>query len=125
MKNAMEPCNRYIVHGIVLEIPRSLVTPAIHDALESGYYEHPEADELGELIQDGEVILEIGAGVGLISTIAARNPRTRKVYAIEANPNLIPIIKRTHALNQVEASVFNEVLGDANGIIDFAIHKDF
>lgn len=102
-----------------------MITPIIHESLDSGTYESAEADELSSLIQDGEVILEVGAGIGFISTLSARNPSTKRVFAIEANPRLMDVIKRTHQLNSVNVTTFHEMVGDHDGTATFHIHRDF
>lgn len=122
---ALNLTERFTVRGVKLEIPRYLLTDRIRAAMKEGWYEGHEAAELDHLIQDGDVVLEIGAGVGLISTLAKLNPKTQRVYAVEADPRLIPIIARTHALNGVDVTIYNEILGPSSGEAQFTIHDDF
>ena len=117
--------NKYRIRNVEIEVPREIITPIVHEALQGGWYESDEADELHHLIQEGEVILEIGAGLGFIGTLAARDPRTSQIHSYEANPHLIPVIRKTHELNGVDVNIHNEVLGDRGGFVDFNIHKDF
>jgi FkbM family methyltransferase len=115
----------YAYRGISIELPDAIATPPVHAALTGGYYETPEADELNALLEDGEVVLEIGAGIGLISTLAAKDPRTRSVAAVEANPALIPVLRRTHALNDVNVATYNEVLGPRDGTAELHLYPEF
>jgi FkbM family methyltransferase len=113
------------VLGVKLEVPHSLLAAPIRKALLNGSYESAEGSILEGLIQEGDVILEIGAGLGLISTIAARSPKTSRVIAVEADPQLIPTIRRTHEINNVDVAVYNEMLGASEGTHDFFVSEHF
>ena len=43
-------------------------------------------------------MLEIGAGIGFISTLLSRQRRVSRVLAVEANPHLLDYMARLHAL---------------------------
>jgi FkbM family methyltransferase len=94
-------------------------------SIRSGDYEAHEAAELDALIQPGEVILEIGAGCGFISTYCAKNSHTAAVFCVEANPRLIEVIRLTHRVNNVTATVYNEIPAREDGEADFFVHQDF
>lgn len=124
--NLTQPSPEVLMYrGLRLELPRSMLTDPIRDAFTKNYYESAESDELGYLLQDGEVVLEIGAGIGFISTLCAKDSRVRKVFAVEANPELIPICRRTYQLNQVSVELFHEMLGTEDGTALFHLHRDF
>jgi len=111
--------------GVLIPVIPGIFSDDITNSVKLGSYESHEASVLDGLIQPGEVILEIGAGCGFISTYCAKNPRTYKVFCVEANPNLIDPIKLTHAVNAVTVPVFNEILGNEDGETDFYLHRDF
>jgi FkbM family methyltransferase len=120
-----ESLAHYSLRGITLELPSSLLTSNPKAALEQGYYEGREADELVELIGDGERILDIGSGIGFIAALAKKDTRTGAVFAVEAYPNLIPILRRTFEINEVEVMIFNEILGKEAGESLFFINENF
>ncbi|WP_161140097.1 FkbM family methyltransferase [Propylenella binzhouense] len=111
--------------GVRFEFPASVLTDRMRQAFSHNFYEVEESEELPYLLQDGEVVLELGAGVGFISTLCAKDPRVSKVFAIEANPALIPICRRTYELNDVSVTIFNEMVGPQSGHATFHVHKDF
>jgi FkbM family methyltransferase len=111
--------------GILIPIIPQVFSDQIAAAVRNGTYEVSEAGELDALIQPDEVILEIGAGCGFISSYCAKNPHTKAVYCVEANPALIEVIRLTHEVNQVHVTVYHEVLAKEAGETDFYIHKDF
>jgi FkbM family methyltransferase len=112
-------------HGVLIPVIPGIFSDDITNSVKLGNYEAHEASLLDGLIQPQEVILEIGAGCGFISTYCAKNPHTDKVFCVEANPNLIDAIKLTHTVNAVGVTVFNEVLGKEDGETDFYLHRDF
>lgn len=83
--------------------------------LRNDQYEEREAAAVRALVKPGEVAMELGAGIGFMSTLMARARRAAHVHAFEANPSLIPYIKRVHALNGVSdrVTVTNALLGPA------------
>ncbi len=111
--------------GLRLELPPEVATENIRNALSQGWYEALEAQQVPYLLQPGEIVLEVGAGIGLISTLCAKDRRTKEVHAVEANPQLIPVIKHTHKINKAKVKVYNEVLADADGMTSFYLHRDF
>jgi FkbM family methyltransferase len=116
-----------IVHfDVKIPVHEDVFSPNLLKSFTEGRYEQHEARELGRIIQQGERVLEIGAGVGFISTIVSRNPLTSSLRCYEANPRLIPIIREVHELNGVgNAEVRNGVLGHAGGSATFYLRKDF
>ena len=111
--------------GVLLPIVPAVFSDEIARAVRSGQYEESEAAELDGLIQPGEVILEIGAGCGFMSTYCAKNRDVVSVNCVEANPQMIDVIRLTHRVNQVGVTVLNEVLGKQDGTADFYVHPSF
>lgn len=123
--NATGDVTSYRVSGVLLEIPNSILNDRMRKTFSNGNYEGREAQLLSKAIKAGEVVLELGAGVGFISTIAGRNPLTKAIYAVEANPTLIPIIQHTHRINNIKSSVFHEVMGVRDGRTTFRLAHTF
>jgi len=91
-----------ISKNILIPFNKEILTEKIEKVLRNEKYEELEFQQLRDIIQPGERILEIGAGIGFISTHCAKNKKVEKILAIEANPNLIPFIKEIHHLNNVQ-----------------------
>ncbi|GGD41347.1 FkbM family methyltransferase [Sinisalibacter lacisalsi] len=89
--------------------------------LKTNQYEEREANAVRALVKPDDVALEIGAGIGFMSTLMARSCKASKVHAFEANPSMIPYIERVHALNEVSGRVIlkNAVLGARKGKTTF------
>lgn len=115
--------------GIRLRIDPEFMSPKLIEALRAGQYETGEARKLGKIIQPGDIVLEIGAGIGFMAALMLKNPAVERVVSFEANPLLIAKIQRTLDDNNLGGQRFelhNNILGaEDSGTVDFHIHKDF
>ncbi len=99
------------IAGVRLPIDRSIMTVDLERLLAKRTFEQPEREAVRKLISPGEVVLELGACLGFISTFIRKHTRAGKIIAVEANPQLIPYIQRVHALNGVrDVTVMNAVV---------------
>ena len=74
-----------------------------------------EHQRVAALVQTGETVVDLFAGVGPFSMlIAKKNPNVR-VYAVDINPDAVELLKVNARVNRVENRVF-PVLGDARQI---------
>ncbi|MCF6232650.1 MAG: FkbM family methyltransferase [Rhodobacteraceae bacterium] len=89
-------------NGIKIPFVPHIITPKIERPMRNNRYEKGECELLRAILRPGDRVLEFGAGVGLISSVAALVDGVEAVTAIEANPDLIPVIRETHALNNVK-----------------------
>ncbi|MCP5036870.1 MAG: FkbM family methyltransferase [Rhodobacteraceae bacterium] len=95
-------------------------------ALRLGNYERREVEAVKAMVRPEDVVIELGAGIGYMSTFMARNRNVSKVYAFEANPALIPHIKHMHEANDVDnVEVHNALLGQRKGKANFYIRENF
>lgn len=114
--------------GVNFPYDERFISPRVEESIRAGRYESKEATQVEKLLKDGDRVLEIGSGLGFISTIAGRDPRTEQVLCFEADPRLIPYIRSVHELNGVEkATVRNEALTTnlSQKEMTFYIRKDF
>ena len=75
--------------------------------------EGTERDRVASQVKPGEVVLVMFAGVGPFAiAIAKKQPRVRKVYAVEINPDAVKYMEENVKLNRM-SYVVEPVLGDA------------
>jgi FkbM family methyltransferase len=89
----------------------------VERALTRGGYERQELRLIGMVLSPGDVVLEVGAGLGLVSTYCAKRLGSRRVFAYEADPELEPCIRETYALNGVEPTLDMCAVGPRAGRI--------
>jgi tRNA (guanine37-N1)-methyltransferase len=76
-----------------------------------------EHKRVASLVQKGETVVDLFAGVGPFSVLIAKNNEDVKVYAVDINPEAIEFLKKNIRLNRVENRVF-PILGDARRVIE-------
>jgi FkbM family methyltransferase len=90
------------IDGIKISADRAFVTKDIAKALYREKHEHAERKLVTKALKPGDRVLEIGAGVGLVSLFCARICGPDAVLSYEANPALERVIRHNFALNGME-----------------------
>lgn len=115
--------------GVKIEVDHPLISPNVREALTSGRYESKEARQLIKMIKPGERVLEVGGGLGLLSSVAAKTGQTESITVVEAHPGMIDLIRRTHEINGIAGTatvIHAAVVGDAgDGTRSFSMRNDF
>ncbi len=75
-----------------------------------------EHNRVASMVQAGETVVDLFAGVGPFAVLIAKKTPSAKVYAVDINPDAAELLKRNVRLNRVENRVF-PVLGDAQQIV--------
>lgn len=101
------------------------IDPAVADAMRAGRYEALELRALGLALRPGDVVMELGTGIGLLSTFCARRVGGERVFTFEANPELEPRIRETFRLNGVAPTLEMCMLGECSGEAEFFVHEAF
>jgi len=106
-------------HGVNLPTDPDMLPRELIELIYRDRYERQEAQlARAELLPDDRV-LEIGAGIGFMGTIAAQICGSDNVLTYEANPDLEPIIRYTHALNSVAPTLRMRAVGPSSGEMTF------
>lgn len=87
-----------LIHGVYVPIIPSEVSETIWTALSAGSYEAKEAHWALRAARKGDRILELGAGLGVITTLLASVENAR-VFAFEADPRVTRLAERTLKFN--------------------------
>lgn len=117
----LETCN------VRIPLDPRIITPPIKQAILNNLFEAEEAAQIPNIVKSGDTVLDIGAGIGFISTLLARQAGVKKVISVEANPDLMPFMKALHALNNVQnIERLNAVLtNDTAAAMTFYQRRDF
>jgi len=103
-----------------------VISPKRRGKLRRGEYEQREAQAVRANVRPDDVVIELGAGMGYMSSLMARNLRAKSVHAYEANPKMIPYINAVYAENGItNATVTNALLGAQAGEADFYVRSNF
>ncbi len=112
-------------HGVMLPVKHRLVSPGIAREIYMGDYEAKEIEIISKRLTSDDVVFEVGAGLGYLSAYCAKRVGSDKVFTYEANPELIPLIRETHARNAVAPTVTNALLAQGEGEREFRLEDDF
>lgn len=117
----------FTLENITLDLPDDILSPDLINWLNRGTFEREEARAISQFVTPDDMVMEIGAGVGFVSIVAARIVGGQNVIAVEANPKLLPVIEANFALNNVVgARVLNyAVVADDNTRATLFLNRAF
>ncbi|EPX81970.1 FkbM family methyltransferase [Salipiger mucosus] len=117
------------IHSRGLKIPKhpQITTGRVRGALRGGTYERKECDAVSRVVRAGDCVLELGGGIGYMSTLLSVKKKVARVVSYEANPMLLPYIASVHEANGVKnVEVRNALLAPESGApVDFHIRQNF
>ena len=115
------------IDGVKIAISSTRMSKRMLSVIREGYYERDEVSLLPPILQEGERIVELGGGLGYVSAVAALSKKVEQITVYEANPDLIPLIERTHELNGVKSKIVNAVVMPTadKPSIPFYVREDF
>lgn len=97
------------VAGIRVRTPH--LPPKIRQDVYTGNYEAQELRGIRALLTPQDRVMELGAGLGVISAYCAKRVSSEHVVTYEANPALAETLKSTHTLNGVHPCVILACIG--------------
>ena len=108
------------IHGVRLPVPEDS-SPHYRRSLYRGQHERTLALFVKAALRPDDVVLEMGGGRGVLSTLCAKTIGSDRVFTFEANPALIPFIERVYAINAVRPKLVNAVVGTSEGHVPFYV----
>lgn len=111
--------------GVILPIAAPGISPALARAIYLDPYEAHERSVILNKLAADDIVLELGAGIGFISTLCARKIGSERVCAVEANPAMAETIRETYRLNGVSPRLICGLLGEGEGDETFFVERNF
>ncbi|MBW7892404.1 MAG: FkbM family methyltransferase [Chitinophagaceae bacterium] len=94
--------------------------------IDNGTYECEELRLLNSKLENTDVVMELGTGIGFISAFCARKIGFERVYTFEANEQMKPVILQLFEKNKVHPHFQVALLGnDEKDETEFLAQKDF
>ncbi len=93
---------RFVITDVVLDVSAQHLDSALEQRLSEGQYEMHEAHAIRRLLKPTDTVLELGAGIGFTTIIAAQIVGGAQVVSVEANPALLPEIEANLRQNSIE-----------------------
>jgi len=101
------------LRGVLIQLDEE-VPDAVRHQIYSERYERGEARCIVARLEPDDVVLEIGGGIGFLSTLCAQRIGSERVFSYEANPELIGWSERTYELNGVFPTLTSAMLGQTS-----------
>ena len=122
------PRNPYLKsRGLLIPKHPHFTTGQVRGALREDRYELKESDAAKRMIRPDDVVLELGGGIGYMSSHMSRNCGAKHVHTFEANPSLIPYMHEVHAANEItNVTVHHALLAPRKGKpVKFYVRRNF
>ena len=113
--------------GCLFDVSHPEIPRALRARLLQGRYEYSERQLLKHWLNPKSPVIELGGGIGVVSTLVNRRLLEPAHHVVvEANPALIPVIKRQMVMNDAHFTVVNAAL-DYSGAatVPLQIARDF
>jgi FkbM family methyltransferase len=110
---------------VTIDVGDKSISQNIKRFIYSESYEGEEVKVLKQCLELDDVVMEVGAGLGFLSTYCAQRIGEDKVFAYEVNPEMINVIRRTYFLNNVSPSIDNSLLSNEEGETNFFVESSF
>lgn len=113
-------------YGVTFPTDLPPLLPRMRGALVNNDYEARETKAALRVVQRGDRVVELGAGMGYMSSIVSVNCAPSEVHAFEANPAMIPCIRRVHSENDItNVTLHHALLGETAGEAQFYVREKF
>jgi FkbM family methyltransferase len=109
----------YIRHGkypIRFKTVEGIFTEKVTSTIKAGHYEAREARAILKFVGRNERVLELGAGLGFVSTLIGKELKPDCYLAIEADPRLVPVIRETHRINGVSGVMIQNCIATSDKV---------
>ena len=113
------------IKGVKIPILKDKLSQFLQVLIFMGFYEKEELKLVQHLLDRNDIVMELGTGLGLISSYCAKKIGSQRVFTYEANPALETYIRHTYRLNGVSPNLTMCVLGERSGEQTFYVSKDF
>lgn len=114
-------------HGLKFPKHPQFIRGPVRGALRENRYELKETQAALRIVRRDDVVLELGGGLGYMSTLVAARCKVREVHVFEANPQLIEYMTSVHAANGIEnATIHHALLAEKAGDpVPFYVRENF
>jgi len=109
------------VNGVTVPL-RSPIEYRVRGRILAGNYENEEMGLIESHLPKDDDVVELGAGVGVVSAfIHNRISRDARSVALEANPDLIPIIEEVRRLNGCNFEIDNRAYSSSGESVELTV----
>lgn len=116
----------HVYHGIKVPVDSTPELLAVRRPIYRGVHERAELDSLANMVRPDDIVLEVGAGCGIVTTFLATHlSDSRNMHVFEANGRMLNSIRAVAKANGVEPSITIAALAEQDGEIEFFVDDNF
>ena len=112
------------IDGIQVRLAEQLSLRTLR-IIATGRHEQQERRLVRRVLRADDVVMDVGAGIGLLSIMCAQVTGSERVFGYEANPALEPLANENYALNGVSPHLTIGALGRTEGELVLHVAEDF
>ena len=112
------------IDGISMRIDPRMSPMNVRKLAEGRHTQH-ERELLAGALHEGDRVLELGGGIGMVAIECARRIGSEAVTSYEANPELESLIRENYSLNGVSPDLRIAMVGEAEGSRSFHVSAKF
>lgn len=124
LRKRLRPRQIYLcLGGVTVEVNDALYGRRTVDDIYRETYEWQERMVIEQTVQAGDIVLDLGGCLGITAAHAGKLSG-EKVIIYEANPRLIPVIRRHLQLNKITGEIHCAAVGHEDGETDFYFNPE-
>lgn len=112
------------IEGIKIKIENHF-SRKMRRTIRGGSYEKEEIQVVKSKLLSHDVVMEIGTGIGFLSSYCSKKIGSSRVFTYEGNPEMVSCIMNTYKFNEVSPTFDNCIISENNGEEKFYIDNDF
>lgn len=116
-------------HGVKIPLDPNVITSKIERAIRKDRYELDEVSGTPKFLEKDDRVIELGAGIGFISSFLGVRLGVENVLCVEADPTLCAFIRSVHELNGLQAAQVRNCValndGAAEAPVPFYVREQF
>jgi FkbM family methyltransferase len=124
LETLMEPTVDVEIEEVRIQADQR-ISKWVRQALRHGDYESLEIRLLREKLTENDVVMEVGAGIGFISTYCAKQIGSERIFTYEANPQMEQHIRDVYRINGISPTLEICLIGEKDGEQTFYIDENF
>ena len=113
------------VYGIEYDIFAPIVTQPYRNLILYERYEPEEISLARKYLDATTPVIELGAGLGVVSCIISKSMSIGNHIAVEANPKLIDNLEYQKRLNDIDFEIIQAAYHPTAGTVEFTIENQF
>lgn len=110
-------------HGVLIPTQSDIFDYNIRSRFLRNNYEKDEMEAIDEYLLNSYNLIDLGASTGFLTVYAINQAEDSiRAVAIEANPELIPLLKKTRKINDVDFDIVDSAYHSTKNAIEFYQH---